>query len=275
MGQDTVGKQTTKNKRPCYVCNKLISGNSYCFRAHLYQHKQVPPRYDCLYCSKQYFRKDVYEKHLEVHTGRTKVFVCDYCDRSFVDKRNLISHLHIHEDNNVYIRPRYNCRACGAKYCEERLLKYHIRKEHFNLQQKDESIIKKPINETWVERVLESNVCVQMTKINNNVISIKKCGTFKKEVKQEVDENDKFITYVNSVFGCNDKSQYSKAICDYCNKEMLKKSLPNHIRERHLNIRKFICDICKRSFNRHYQMTDHRCGKKVRRSCKGTALKAT
>lgn len=55
------------------------------------------------------------------------------------------------------------------------------------------------------------------------------------------------------------KDQYSKAICDYCEKEMVKKSLKCHIRERHMNIRKFSCDKCFKTFKRHYQKYDHKC----------------
>ncbi|CAH0404033.1 unnamed protein product [Chilo suppressalis] len=273
MGQDNGEKLSRKlpTKNLCHICNKHISGGSYFLKAHLFQHKVVKPRFDCPFCSKQYFRRDVYKKHLEIHTGRTKVYVCDYCDRGFVDKRNLITHLNVHEDVNYVTRQRYDCRACGAQYCEERLLKYHIRKEHFNLQQKEKLSDTKHLNETWVEKVLESNVCVQMTKINNNVITIKKCSTIKEENgESKMDKDSQFASYINSVFGNNDKSQYSKAICDYCNKQMLKKSLLNHIRERHLNIRKFKCVECNRSFNRQYQLTDHSCGKIRRRGLKGT-----
>lgn len=251
-------KSPNKLKNQCHVCHKTILGGSYNMKSHLYQHNITKPRFTCAYCCKQYFRKDVYKKHLEVHIGRQKTHFCDHCGRDFVDKRNLISHLRVHED---LPKPHkeYPCKACGATYCEERLLKYRIRKEHFNLQQKNSIVDKKP-NETWVERVMESQVCVEMTKVNNNVISIRKYGTIKMEVDKSVLQESNFQEYMHSVFACTDKSQYSKAICDYCNKEMLKKSLQSHIRERHLKLKKFKCEICSRSFNRHYQLVDHVCG---------------
>lgn len=152
-------------------------------------------------------------------------------------------------------------------YCEERLLKYHIRKTHYNLTDKDPGIMKE-VNETWVERVQESQTYVQMTKINKNVLSIKKIATIKKDDDSKVnliDEREKFKEYLTSIFAQSDKSQYSKATCDYCKKEMLKKSLLSHIRERHLNIRKFHCTECKKSFNRHYQLVGHVCGQVRRR----------
>jgi transposase-like protein len=230
----------SKHERFCPICNKQVFGSSYKFNSHLYQHEAIAARFTCPYCSKQYFRKDIYTKHLEVHTGRKKKYICDYCDRDFVDKRSLIVHLKVHDDSTSKLIG-FSCLACGVKYCEERLLKYHIRKEHFNLQPKDQvagvsSVVKKPINETWVERVMETEVCVEMTKVNDKVITIKKCKTVKNEHQNNADNKNTFTDYINSVFASKDKSQYSKAVCDYCNKEMLKKSLRNHIRERHLKV---------------------------------------
>lgn len=257
-------KSPKKLENQCPVCNKTVLGGSYNMKSHLYQHNLTKPRFSCRYCCKEYFRRDVFKKHLQVHDGIRKTHYCDHCGRDFVDKRNLVSHLKIHDDLPV-TRKGFSCKACGARYCEERLLKYHIRKEHFNLQSSRSLIDKKP-NEIWVERVKESQVCVEMTKVNDNVISIKKFGTIKMEDRQaKSKEFSHFKEYMHSVFACTDNSQYSKAICDYCNKEMLKKSLQSHIRERHLKLKRFKCDICSRSFSRHYQLVDHVCGQFGRR----------
>lgn len=253
---------TCKKKNHCKICKKTIIGSSYKFKSHLYQHSAVKARYTCSYCAKQYFRRDVYEKHLAIHTGARKVHICDHCDRSFVDKRNLISHLKIHDE--YFNRPavQYKCMACGTSYCEERLLKYHIRKQHFNLNEKEPTHLKKMLNETWVERVRESEICVEMTKVNNNIINIRKSPKTNKDVDIKDNlETSRFKEYIHSVFASNDKSQYSKAICDYCNKEMLKKSLQSHIRERHLKLKRFHCTDCSARFSRHYQLVNHICGK--------------
>ncbi|KAL4711053.1 hypothetical protein ACJJTC_015229 [Scirpophaga incertulas] len=267
MEQSNV-KKVIKHKRTCKICNKTIIGGPYKFRSHLYQHNAIASRFQCIYCSKEYFRKDAYNKHMDTHHGTKKKYICDHCDRDFVDKRNLISHMqNVHDDYDLK-KKAYTCKACGVKYCEERLLKYHIRKLHFNLQEKQANSEKK-LNETWIERVLESDVCVQITKVNNNVISIKKCEIVdNNENKKKLGDWTKaepFKEYINSVFAGIDKSQYSRAICDYCNKEMLKKSLQNHMREKHLKVRRFECENCKRSFYRHYQMMNHTCGQPMRR----------
>lgn len=196
-----------------------------------------------------------------------KTYVCDHCDRCFSEKRNLVIHLKIHDDHQAF---QYKCLACGMTYCEERLLKYHIRKTHYNLQPTESVHITKELNETWVERVNKSEVCVQMTKVNNNLLSIKKFGVIKNEHDEKPDvrnvtEKQRFKEYISSIFAHKDKSQYSKATCDYCKKEMLKKSLLSHIRERHLKIRRFKCESCNCTFKRHYQMVDHVCGKVKRR----------
>ncbi|KAM3955125.1 uncharacterized protein ACR2FA_011005 [Aphomia sociella] len=259
----------------CDHCNKIILGSSYKFKSHLYQHNAVNSRHNCKYCSKQFYRKDAFLRHVLSHTGDAKQFVCDYCDRGYVDKRNLITHLKLHDD--THHSPKYKCPACGVTYCEQRLLKYHIRKEHFNLESKStNSHEKKNLNERWVERVSETEVYVEMTKVNNNIIRIKKVDSIKKEESEENVEGKKikeeFDWYAQYILTSKDTSQYSKAVCDYCKKEMLKKSLRLHMREKHLNVRKFVCESCKRSFKRHYQLVDHVCGKVRQRKRKVNVL---
>ncbi|XP_026762142.1 zinc finger protein Xfin-like [Galleria mellonella] len=263
-------------KNFCEYCNKILLGSSYKFKIHMYQHSTVRPLYHCKLCNKGLSRKDALKRHMDAHTGNTRKYICDYCDRDFVDKRNLISHLWIHEDNqNSQKSPkkRHTCLACGVYYCEERLLKFHIRKEHFNLTTPTPSNIhEKKLNDTWVERVSESETYVQMTKVNNNIITIKKCDslTAKELCDTEFKIKDKGVTeyydaYAHFLACKRADSQYTKAICDYCNKEMLKKSLLAHIRERHLNIRKYKCETCQFSFKRHYLFVEHACGKSRRR----------
>lgn len=235
--------------------------NSTKSKSRLYYQRR---RFKCTYCPKDFSRRDSYNNHYVLHNGERKYLICDHCDRGFVDKRNLVSHLKIHDVINPQER-QYRCIACGAHYCEERLLKYHIRKHHFNLHAKEYNFDKKKPNETWVERVKQSEICVEITKIDDNIITIKKLSssTNIQNVIPSKDsiEKSKFEEYISSVFAVIDKSQYSKAICDYCNKEMLKKSLQSHIRERHLKLKKFKCNKCKESFSRHYQMVNHTCGK--------------
>lgn len=248
----------------CKICDTTIKGNEYKFRCHLYKHKAVKSRFECGSCFKQFFRKDSFVQHQRTHSvkpNNRKSYVCDYCDRSFLAKNSMIYHLKIHDDSIQRRRDlKFKCMACGISYCEGRLLKLHVRKTHYNLQAQEELHLKKTLNETWVEKVKDSKVCVEMTKVNNNVIVIKKC------VKPEVKDilmvnNNSEIQDLSLTYSIN---HYSKVVCDYCKKEMLKKSLVNHIRETHFNFRKFKCAECKRQFHRHYQMVNHICGKKAR-----------
>ncbi|XP_013188964.1 zinc finger protein 710 [Amyelois transitella] len=250
-------------KRECKYCNKLISGNSYAYQAHLFQHNAVKPRYMCKVCAKPYFRRDIFARHMYSHFKRDEIdsvpfkyevksYTCDYCLRSFKGKRNLINHMKVHEDNFNAHTQKYKCDACAVTYCEERLLKHHIRNKHFNLESKENMYELKKPNDTWFEAINNTKTCVQMTKINNNVFSIKR-------IKMKTETHDD-VTKMQSVY-FKDILQYSKVICDYCNKEMLKKSLIKHITETHLKIRKFSCDMCDRTFYRHYQLTEHDCSK--------------
>lgn len=268
----------------CKICKKTFA-TTYKLKSHLFYHKAIAGRFKCSFCLKEFYRKDEYNRHLAAHKNEQKLHICDHCGRGFVDKRNLINHLYIHDDLHIPSK-RYNCIVCDVSYCEERLLKYHIRKHHMNLDNNAPIYTHKNLNDSWVETAMDSECCVQITKVKNNMLSIKKCKIkIKKEGKDKTDwkmfteinkseikkfktkqtekvkaDRNAFQNYLASVFALKD-NLYSKAVCDYCNKEMLKKSLIVHIRERHLKLRRFHCYVCNKSFNRHYHLSDHICGK--------------
>lgn len=276
-----------KKVHPCAFCSKTFT-STYKLKSHLFHHKAIAARFKCLLCLKEYYRKDEYTKHVATHNNQQKTHICDHCGRGFVDKRNLINHLSIHDDLHVPVK-RFNCIACDMSYCEERILKYHIRKHHMNLEAQIPSYTDKMLNDSWIEPSLDSKSCVQITKVTNNKISIQTCNIkAEKVIKPEMEKKtlvnkrkfksveieekiNKSATYLSSIFALSAK-HYSKAICDYCKKEMLKKSLINHIRERHLKVRRFHCFDCMKSFNRHYHLSDHICGQ-VRRSKHNSILK--
>lgn len=278
----SIMKSSIKKTHKCQICNKTFT-STYKLKSHLFYHKAVPSRFKCTHCLKEYYRKDEFNRHVARHKNQQKLHVCDHCGRGFVDKRNLINHLFIHDDLHVASK-RYNCIACDVSYCEQRLLKYHIRKHHMNLDHNVPIHIKKKLNDSWIESAMDKS-CVQITKVKDNMLSIRKCkikpkkevsdkntlhepinGIKKRKYLCKNDDPDKMACqhYLASVFALKD-NLYSKAICDYCNKEMLKKSLIVHIRERHSKMRRFHCFECERSFNRHYHLSDHNCGK-VRKS---------
>lgn len=279
--------RTQKKNHHCKICKKTFT-SAYKLNSHLFYHKAVAARFKCTFCLKEYYRKDEFRRHVASHENQQKMHSCDHCGRGFVDKRNLIKHLYIHDDLHVPSK-RYNCIACDASYCEERLLKYHIRKHHMNLNCNVPVYTEKQLNDSWIEPAMDSESCVLITKVKNNMLSIKTCKIKERKEKVKIECDSKELTeklkkvkskrkyksirsqkdiadkialrhYLASVFALKD-NLYSKAICDYCNKEMLKKSLIVHIRERHSKMRRFHCFECNRSFNRHYHLSDHICGR--------------
>ncbi|XP_039762523.1 GDNF-inducible zinc finger protein 1-like [Pararge aegeria] len=244
-----------KSENHCKYCKKTIIGNKYKFKAHLFRHNVIKERYNCGVCLKKFFRLDAYKVHLDRHNGTVaqKTYICDYCDRTFVNKNNLITHLkRIHDENIDSELGMFTCKICNLGYCERRLLEYHIRKVHFNIKFSKEPLhTNKLINETWLENVVNKNATVSITKVNNNVIVIKQ---LKIDVKVKHEKPNRME------YKQDGNDQYSKGVCDYCKKEMVKKSLRLHIKEVHMNIRRFKCDVCKETFSRNYQMVDHKCG---------------
>ncbi|CAH2064514.1 unnamed protein product, partial [Iphiclides podalirius] len=299
----TSPKQKKTNVHHCVFCEKTIVGNSYKFRAHLYGHKQVEPRFNCQHCPKQFYRSDEYNCHAITHSKERRAYICDTCGRSFLNKANLIKHIQAHHAKTPGSKCKtYRCGVCQVKYCENRLLLWHIRRTHFNLGGKQTSHSAKLLNETWVERVLRSDVYVEMTKLTPNVIAIRKLtqnvqepptatdegsaskenrarikskvrdepSTAKEEGRDSKEGKDRIKCKVRDKDEVEDKGKkraffedstdyYSKAVCNYCGKEMLKKSLVGHIRERHMKVKRFSCKKCGGHFNRRYQMVQHSC----------------
>lgn len=66
-----------KQQNRCHICKKIITGNSYKFNSHLYQHKAVKARFKCSVCSKEFFRSDTFSRHLEGHRGIIMLFLVE------------------------------------------------------------------------------------------------------------------------------------------------------------------------------------------------------
>lgn len=243
------GKKGSPKDLVCCYCGKGNWKSTYTYNLHLYGHGAVAPKYQCEICSKSYFRNDQYKIHLDRHLQQQKRHYCDYCGRGFIDKRTLIRHLRIHDDNPTFPdRKNHECVYCKVGYAEARQLFYHIQKNHLAKP----NHLKKDVNDTWVEAVQNTPNCVEITKIKNNVLSIKKI-----DIKHSKDD---MYQEIQARLFAQKETQFRKVKCDYCNKEMLKKSILNHIRERHLKLKKFVCKTCKIAFSRHYMLMNHICG---------------
>ncbi|CAK1592288.1 unnamed protein product [Parnassius mnemosyne] len=263
-----LGKKLNRNKYYCCTCERNIIGTSYKFKCHIYTHNKLSARFTCEFCLKQFYRSDTYIRHLKVHESKMhqdtnvkcaqKIYICDVCSKSYMNKSNFIKHFRVHDSTFRPPHSQFCCKVCGIEYCENRLLVRHIRKTHFNFQAKESLHEKKLPNETWVEKVIQSDAYVEMTKITDNVIAIKRCIQINSEHK--IKENGNSKTTDNKALYPEVK-HYSEVVCNYCQKTMLKKSLLNHIREKHLKVRKFKCDTCNYKFNRRYQWINHTCGR--------------
>ncbi|CAK1592287.1 unnamed protein product [Parnassius mnemosyne] len=269
-----LGKQVAKNSYYCHSCEKTIMCKRFKFKHHLYMHGKINARFTCEFCLKEFYLRDAYFRHLMAHKTKKreetnvkqaqKLHFCDVCGKSYIEKRNLIQHFRVHDNTFRPTRIRYSCKVCGIEFCENRVLLGHIRKTHFNLQVKESPHKKKLPNETWVEKVMQSDAYVEMTKLTDNVIVIKKCILTETE-KKKIKDNRIVKTIDYESFYSDNKYHKAKDVCRYCKKTMLKKSLANHIRERHLKVRRYKCDTCNSKFNRRYQWTNHTCGRSRRK----------
>lgn len=110
--------------------------------------------------------------------------------------------LQVHGENLESKLGRFMCDVCKTGYCDRRLLYKHIRRVHLNIQFTREPLhTQKLINETWIERVVSKSATVSMTKVDNNMIVIKR---LKIDVKPGVCE-EKLVEYTQDAV-----DQYAK-----------------------------------------------------------------
>lgn len=252
--------QRIEEKRRCPICKSYIVGNFQQFKSHMFTvHntkccKNSQTLYTCKRCSKPFKIRACAIRHLVVHDVSPqleKIFICDFCGNTYKRKANIIMHLHKHQKIGR-VNHKFHCEFCDVFYCENRLLKLHIRKQHYENISKN--ITDKAINESWIEKIRNSNIYIQIRKINDNVITVQKCSNFIKKSLQETDSN-------------NIWSLYREAVCNYCNKTMLKRSLMQHIKDRHMKKLQYQCKTCKVSYSRYYRFVNHVCGKVRNNSC--------
>lgn len=165
-----------------------------------------------------------------------------YITQEKCDKICEVINTKIENPNGIKLNKKsFKCCFCHKTYSKKQILNKHIIKQHYDFNSKEKNKIMRAVNETWIEQVHKLNIFVEMKKINDNVITIKKCK--KGKVKRNND--------------------LTKAICDYCEKLMWKKSIIKHIEECHYYIYKYRCKKCLNSYKRKYMLTNHVCGKPI------------
>ncbi len=118
-------KHPQKEPVQCSQCD-YSTNKSILLRNHVRNcHLKIPHQIQiCNICGKQYSQKASLNRHLKIHSG-VKKHVCNTCGLSFVQKCTLDRHLLTHDG------VRFICPLCSdTKFCQDHLLRSHMRKEH-------------------------------------------------------------------------------------------------------------------------------------------------
>lgn len=152
----------------------------------------------------------------------------------------------------------FKCVVCKHNFSSDFLLRIHIRKFHFNLKSKVPYAEIKKVNQTWFEKVLNSNKIIEIKKTGKNTLVLRKLED--STAIKVMDVNDSETIDLSNMYPThNPKSQQTK--CKYCNKLYLKRDYKKHVDEVHLNKTKHNCNNCHRNFKRSYQYLKHQCGR--------------
>ena len=87
---DIKGTLVYTNMHKCRFCDKASSRPS-SLKDHESKEHGVKGKYGCEICNKQFYVKDEYKKHVDVHTG-VKPYKCRYCEKSFGSTSNRSTH---------------------------------------------------------------------------------------------------------------------------------------------------------------------------------------
>ncbi|XP_072946905.1 uncharacterized protein [Epargyreus clarus] len=208
----------------------------------------------CDHCEKKEPNKQKLKVHIkDCVTRRT----CTWCNIVFRNRGNLYSHsLHLHGKNlGLEDTQKYFCTVCPKSYAQTTNLKYHVRKDHYNMKAKVVEGELREINAVWVERVQNSDALIEITKTGPSTYLMKKTTHTDAVVAPCTDTIDLSMLYPTC-------SRVIRVPCHLCKKTYYKRDFKKHINEKHKNVKKHKCNNCSKGFKRVYQYLKHVCNKK-------------
>ncbi|XP_035713854.1 zinc finger protein 525-like [Folsomia candida] len=93
------------------------------------EHSQIPIRFRCALCEKEFKTRAKLERHILTHTTE-KPCKCTTCGKSFACMTAIKVHEMSHLEKSA--RPRLQCRICPQTFLSSRGLQHHIRVVHEN-----------------------------------------------------------------------------------------------------------------------------------------------
>ncbi len=270
----------------CPVCNSCFRWK-WDYRLHREnEHKDAAPvdwsqvraavlDFCCEKCSKAYFSAEELNEHdcsataaLNAANSMVKPFRCDLCGNDYFWKSDFRRHMRLKHPKENF-RPTehdtiiYSCPYCEEKFSMKKRILHHMRKEHSvnadspfvcvrcnkvfrrrdNLDRHNESY-HPAVNDTE-----EANTILREAEIRINGDVAYRCRICNRNISNP----NRFISHYR---GHNSENKFT---CDLCGKQAkTQHQLNTHIKNIHLNIRNYKCDICDKCFYTKQACEEHR-----------------
>ncbi|XP_013136978.1 PREDICTED: uncharacterized protein LOC106102017 isoform X2 [Papilio polytes] len=114
------------------------------------------------------------------------------------------------------------CKICKKTFKTNQPLRYHIRQMYFNLKAKTLIYEMKKVKQVWVEKVLNSNELLEITKVGPNVLRMKKTepnAVIEPDNVKEIDLSYLYVTY----------QRYKCKNCPVCDDKVPKIKYTEHL----------------------------------------------
>ena len=234
-----------KDLLTCSLCDKSFKVKKSLWR-HTQQHKKLP--HMCKTCLKMFEKKEDLELHQVSHNSS---HVCDICDRKY----DCIGRLNYHK--KLSHGPKLiKCEICSASYSSKSLLKQHM-KRHGPKQ----FFCDKCSCSYFFMHQLTNHLKTH----DENSIKYK-CTVCPREYVN--------LSHWKEHMKLHDGSNFVK--CDQCSKSYSsRKALNLHKKTKHVEERKFVCQVCDKAFITKHHLKNHLICHDVKRDYKCRFCEAT
>ncbi|KAJ8706658.1 hypothetical protein PYW07_012736 [Mythimna separata] len=163
-------------------------------------------------------------------------------------------------ENTIKKNAEHICVACKASFRFKSLLKNHIRKEHFNRVGLVPHTETQKVNQVWYEKVGETNIIVEIKKISDNKLLIKKLNEDTTITPTELKHRNFDVRKQYPLLGSKMNKTAVEA-CRVCQKMFGVRLLSKHFAASHANYVKEECETCGATFKRLINCARHICPK--------------
>lgn len=206
---------------------------------HMCRHLE-PESFRCPDCNKMLTCPKILQYHRQNHLPEDqRPLACKQCPRRFSYNSALIAHSisHLPEDQ----RNVFTCSDCGKSYCSSGRLSSHVNLAH---SKKGEEFICHLCHKKFTSK---GNLSYHLTTHQPNLHSMQ-CKICLKWLKNKVCLRKHMIQHSGEMFKCHLCTEYET---------VNKQCLVNHIKIKHSEEKKFLCEVCNKSFKLKNTLVNH------------------